>query len=220
MSLGIVTGLTAEARLAAPLGHALAGGGLPPGARRAAEALVAKGARALLSFGLAGGLDPALPPGTLLIPTHVLHRGDALAADPALLRWLGGSVGGTLLADEHVVAEAAEKARLFHATGAAAIDLESGEVARVALEHGLPFAALRAICDPAGRCLPPAALVALNAAGAIGGARVLLSVLRAPGQIPHLLRLAGDAARARRVLSKFVHDLVSRNASPPFTVSS
>jgi adenosylhomocysteine nucleosidase len=49
--------------------------------------------------------------------------------------------------------------------------------------------------------LPPAALIALDAAGAIGAGQVLASVLAWPGQIPALLRLASDAARARKSLA-------------------
>ena len=73
-------------------------------------------------------------------------------------------------------------------------------MARVAARHHLPFAVLRAICDPAERDLPPAALVALDQAGAIGLWRVLVSLARAPQQLPGLLALARDAAAARRAL--------------------
>ena len=70
--------------------------------------------------------------------------------------------------------------------------------------HGLPFAVLRVICDPAERDLPPAALAALDASGAIGLARVVRSVIGRPGQLPALLRLAADAAAARRALARRV----------------
>jgi adenosylhomocysteine nucleosidase len=65
----------------------------------------------------------------------------------------------------------------------------------------LQFAVLRAICDPAQRSLPPAALVALDARGTIRLARVLGSIAQRPWQIPALLRLAIDAAIARHALA-------------------
>src|SRR6201999_2935043 len=56
------------------------------GARRAARQLVDGGATHLLSFGLAGGLDPALPPGTLLLARKLLRRsGDAILVAAAWL---------------------------------------------------------------------------------------------------------------------------------------
>jgi len=109
-----------------------------------------------------------------------------------------------VLAGDAVAADAAAKRALFATTAAQAIDLESGGVARVADLHGLPFAVVRAICDPAERDLPPAALVALDRAGAIGFLAVLRSVARRPGQIPGLLALGRDAARARRGLQGVV----------------
>jgi adenosylhomocysteine nucleosidase len=201
MRLGFVVGLTAEARIAARFGFAArAGGGTPAGALEAASRLVADGATGLVSFGLAGGLDPALRPGMVVIPDGVVSDGEVFLADGALAARFGGLTGHRLLAGSAIAADAVTKRALLTATGGQAIDLESGSVARVAASHGLPFAVVRAICDPAERDLPPAALVALNQAGAIGFLAVLRSVLRAPGQIPGLLALARDAAQARRGL--------------------
>jgi adenosylhomocysteine nucleosidase len=166
----------------------------------AATRLIAEGATALVSFGLAGGLDPALRPGTVIIPSVVLSDGQPLSADAVLAKRFGGFTGHTILAGPAVVADAAEKRRLHAATLAHAIDMESGAVARVAEAYGLPFVVVRAICDPSERDLPPAALVALDPEGGIGLLAVLRSVLRQPGQFRGLLLLARDAALARRAL--------------------
>jgi adenosylhomocysteine nucleosidase len=201
MRLGFVVGLTAEARIAARFGFAVqAGGGTPAGAMEAASRLLADGATALVSFGLAGGLDPALRPGMVVIPDRVVCEGEVFPVDAGLASRFGGSMGVCLLAGRTIAADAQTKRALLIATGAQAIDLESGSVARVAASHGVPFAVVRAICDPAERDLPPAAMVALDQAGAIGLLAVLRSVLRQPGQIPGLLALARDAAQARRGL--------------------
>ena len=203
MNLGIVTGLAAEARLALPLGLVLAGGGLPAGAETAAEWLVAQNVDALVSFGLAGGIDPALRPGEIVVPEAV-REGDHFYLTDQSLSARFGRRHGVLVAGAAVVAEAEEKARLFDRTGALAVDLESGAVARVAARYGLPFAVVRAVCDPAGRTLPPAALIALGAGGAIGVWRVLASVRRQPGQLPVLIALGRDAAAARAALRRRV----------------
>jgi adenosylhomocysteine nucleosidase len=200
MKLGVVVGLAAEARMARGLGNIETGGGTPEGAEQAAERLVARDAQGLLSFGLAGGLDPALRPGAILIPEAVTEAGRRYATDPDLCRRLGGPTAPLLLAGTHIVAESGAKAALWRESGAGAVDLESGAVARVAHRHGLPFAVLRAICDPAERSLPLAALVALDHKGAIGAFRILGALLRRPWEIPALLALAGDAAHARRAL--------------------
>lgn len=214
-SIGFVTGLTAEARIAARCGGLVrAGGGTPAGAERAARQLVAEGARALISFGLAGGLDPDLRPGALVVPATVVENGVAYTADPALSARFGGPTPHRLLAGDVVVPDAVSK-RAARAIGADAVDLESGAVARVAAELGLPFAVVRAICDPAERDLPPAAMVALDKKGAIGLMRVLGSLLRHPGQFRVLLALGDDVARARRALVAAVEGFSSRPAEGP-----
>ena len=198
--LGIVTGLTAEARIAGCLGRTEIGGGTFAGALAAAERLAAIGVSGLLSFGLAGGLDPALRPGDLVTPAIVLEDGASHQTDPALLAALGVGITRKLLGFDVIVSGAGYKAGLFQSTGACAVDLESGAVARVAARHRLPFAVLRAVCDPADRTLTPAALAGLNARGGVAIGAVLLALLRQPGELPALLELARDAARARKSL--------------------
>jgi adenosylhomocysteine nucleosidase len=199
--VAVVVGLAAEARIARRLGLPVAiGGGTTEGAQAAACSLMAEAASALISFGLAGGLDPALRPGALIVPATVITGDERYATDANLSRMLGGVTDDVVLGAGAIEPSVAEKRGLHQRTGATAIDLESGAVARVAATHGVPFAVLRAICDPAERALPPAALAALDAHGAIGAWRVAASLVARPGQLPALLALAADAMAARRSL--------------------
>ncbi len=204
MNLGIVVGLHAEARLLRlyPSLRVAVGAATAAGAARAAAELVSAGATHLLSFGLAAGLDPALAAGRLLLPAEVVAGARRHRADPALRRWLGEGCDGPLLHSEALVAAPAAKAALHDASGCVALDMESGAVAQAAEAAGLPFAVLRAVCDPAARTLPPAACVPLRADGRLDGARVAASILRRPGQLPELLALGRDAARARAALRR------------------
>jgi adenosylhomocysteine nucleosidase len=197
----VVVGLAAEARIARRLGLPVAiGGGTTEGAHAAACSLMAEGAFALISFGLAGGLDPALRPGAIIVPSAVIAGGDRFVTDTDLSRMLGGVTDDVMVGAGSVITSVAEKRSLHRQTGATATDLESEAVARVAAARGVPFAVLRAICDPAERALPPAALAALDVRGTIGVWRVAASLVARPGQLPGLLALAADAVAARRSL--------------------
>ena len=77
-----VSGLAREAAIAAGPGvRALAAGG--PRLPALIEAAIADGAAGILSFGIAGGLDPTLPPGTAILAAAVVAGGERWAADPA-----------------------------------------------------------------------------------------------------------------------------------------
>jgi adenosylhomocysteine nucleosidase len=206
MAVAAITGLAAEARIARRHGlDAVATGGIEAQVLEAAGRLIAEGADALLSFGIAGALAPDLVPGSLLLPLAVIAEdGSRVAVDEArraraeaALAASGlRAVSGDVLGARDPAASPARKEALHAATGAIAIDLESQLVARVASRAGKPFLVLRAIADPASRALPEAALIGLNASGKPALNRVLVSVLRNPRQIPALLRLAGDTRRA------------------------
>jgi adenosylhomocysteine nucleosidase len=196
-----VVGLAAEARIARRMGWRVAiGGGTASGAQAATRRMIDGDIDALVSFGLAGGLDPALRPGALIVPSDVIVGSTRHQTDQDLSRALGGATTHAVLGAEAIASSVEEKRSLRERTSAAAIDLESGAVACVAAALGMPFAVLRAICDPAERALPPAALAALDARGAVGVWRVAASLVARPGQLPALLALAANAAAARRSL--------------------
>lgn len=200
--IGLVVGMRAEARLARRLSPRIGiGGGTAAGAEAAARLLVAEGAEALVSFGLAGGLQPLLRHGKILIPGEIrLLTGERLPTDPELSKRLGGPTEHAILGGDQIVIEPSAKLLLWKQTGGAAVDLESAAVAKVAGEYGLPCAALRVICDPASRRLPAAALSGLDSAGRIALGRVLRALAVRPWQIVGLLDLAVDAFVARRAL--------------------
>jgi adenosylhomocysteine nucleosidase len=196
-----VTGLRAEAEIARRAGLvAVCAGGVPARTAEAVERAIADGASFLLSFGIAGGLDPRLRPGTLVSAGIVVDdEGEAIGA--AALP-VAGAVRGTVCGAAKIVATEAAKSALHAATGALCVDLESHVIARAARRAGLPFGVLRAVADPADRALPPAALLDLKPDGTPALASVLRSVAGDPRQIGSLIRTALDTRAALRSLSR------------------
>jgi adenosylhomocysteine nucleosidase len=209
MAFAAVTGLAAEARIARRLGlPAVATGGNAPRTQAAAEHLIAQGATGLLSFGICGGLDPALTAGTLVLPRAVQSEtGERYLADAATHRSCAGALGDTLVTQDILgassIADTVErKAALFRRTGAVAIDTESHLVAAAAAAARIPLLVLRAVADPATRALPPAALIGLDEDGRPVLRRVLRSLLAQPGQLPALIAIALDTRQALRALTR------------------
>lgn len=195
----VVTGLEAEAAIARlVLPRVAVSGGRPSRATALAQALVRDGARGLVSFGIAGGLDPDHGPGTLIIADRVFEGGVAFDADAAMIRALTVALPearvGAVEGVDRIVRLPAEKADLFAGHGALAADMESHAVARVAREAGVPFAVLRAIADPATQTLPSAVEVGLDDAGRPQLMPVLARLAREPWTLPGLVA-AGQSTR-------------------------
>lgn len=199
-----VSGLAREARIAAGEGvRPIAAGG----ARlvRLIEAAIGEGARGILSFGIAGGLDPRLHPGDVVLATAITAGVERWPVDAAwrarLAARLSDSHAGHLAgADAPVLSPAAKQA--LAAGGALAVDMESHIAARLAAAHDLPFAALRVVCDPAERAIPPAAIAGMREDGGTDLGAILRALLAAPGQLPAMIRLAGDARAAFAALER------------------
>ena len=169
--------------------------------------LIAAGAGALISFGMAGGIDPQLPAGCLFLPPELSSpEGALLACDPRwheqLRRALSGAVTEGLLATVRApLATAAAKAAVRQATGARAVDMESSAVAQLAQRHALPFVAVRVIIDDAHAELPDAIAAATAADGQVAAWRVGAHLLRHPGELAAVLRLARAYSAANATLA-------------------
>lgn len=147
---------------------------------------------------MAGGLDPSLIAGTLLLPHAVIaDNGQAIETSRPWRERLSAAissrltpVSGKLATAGQAVASIAEKAALFRETGAAAVDMESFGIAQVAIACRVPFLAVRVIVDTAADELSGAVKRAANAEGHLSMWRLLGGLALAPADLPALLRLA------------------------------
>jgi adenosylhomocysteine nucleosidase len=223
--LGVVAALEAEARALGPAsrrpdglaslgdGALLAVSGMggdlaAPAARRLIEA----GVSALLSFGLAGGLDPALRAGSVVLPSEVISRdGIRMQTFPEWRRRLSRTiaelepVAGALLSSAAPIATVEDKALLFRETGAVAVDMESLAIAQVAAAHDLPFMAVRVIVDGAADALPRA-VVAAGRGGQLSILRLIGGLAAAPQDLAGLIRLSRRYRAATRALAAVARD--------------
>ena len=222
--MGVVAALSSEARA---LGPSMWRGGTPPlselalgngyllalsgigraAAAAAAQSLVDAGVSALMTFGLAGGLDPALKSGSVVIPCELLStEGTRYAACRAWRERVAAAVSpvcavteGNLLTSTHAIDTPADKAAAFRNSGAAAVDMESAAVAEIAAKHNLPVIAVRVIVDTAADMLPHA-VVAASRAGRVQYARLIGALILAPREFGALIRLAQRYRIAMRSL--------------------
>lgn len=215
---GVITGLLSEAECLTELpadrrpSVTCAGIGAER-ARTAARTLLSEGCDGLVSFGVAGGLDPALMPGSVVIADGVTAPdGGRILTDTAwadgLARNLASGLAVTrapIAGSDTVLASTAGKRELRDSTGAAAVDMESQGIGQVAAAAGIPFLAVRAIADPAARAIPPWLLTCVTEDGGLRPAAVIAPLLARPWKVWALIGLARENGKAlgslRRVAS-------------------
>ena len=154
---------------------------------------------------MAGGLDPSLQAGAILLPQEILGAdGRMHECSP---RWRGRlsatvtALSGRLVTSAKSVGSVEDKAQLFRATGAVAVDMESAAVAEVADQHGLPFVAVRVVVDSAADVLPRAVTAAADNEGHLQIWRLIGALALAPNELAPLLRLARRYRAANRSLA-------------------
>ena len=220
--LGIVAALEMEGRwiLASEPLVEVSGGG-EERARAAAHSLLERGASALVSWGVAGGLDPDLEPGTVVLPDAVVHTdGSSQEVDLAwrnrLLERVSGRVvtsTSSLYHASSVITSPDEKRAVYERVGAGAVDMESGAVAAVASEMGIPFVVVRVVVDAARVRLPEVALTMCDEGGRLKKS-ALARLIFEPGEWGGMLRLGRANAAAGRSMR-----MVWSAAGPDLTLS-
>jgi hopanoid-associated phosphorylase len=189
----------------------------------ALAAAVGPGCAGVISFGIAGGLDPGLRSGTHIVASAVVGANASKGALPTDVRWASmllhahpQAVYAPVLGVDAAVTELGDKLQLFRATGAAALDMESHIAGSVAAKHGLPFAVLRVVADPAHQRVPLAALSGMRADGSLDALAVLRALWRRPGDIAGLPGVARNTFVARAALARVRHGLGPGFGLPDF----
>ncbi|MDP6550058.1 MAG: hypothetical protein QF659_08305 [Dehalococcoidia bacterium] len=176
----------------------------------------------LLLLGFAGGVDPAIGAGTLVLssryyrqepagPAHTLlspgeGAGDYLAPDPEMFRQGAQAATGAgeawintdSLTVDHLVAtpEAKQAIRLRNPVGI--VEMEDYWVAAAARKAGVPFLSARVVLDAADQALP-GYLLRLSRSRT----RAAVTVAAMPWRIPALLGLARRLPLAQKALTRF-----------------
>ena len=207
---GVVAALPAEARwLRASALEVRVGGVGAEHARRAAIALIADGAKALISWGTAAALAPSLSIGTLILADRVVGDNDSVPLVPDLgwtariadaVRDIVPMVRGTMACPTEVLRNAREKHALADRSGAIAADMESAAIGGVAREAGLPWIVVRAVSDAADTVVPISVSNAIDQAGALNMGRLILELIASPGDIAAFPALARGMQLAGRTM--------------------
>ena len=170
--------------------------------------LIEMGATVLAGVGISGGLDPDLAAGDVLVADSVVYRkrGEEMEkwiTDPGISMGVFRSImphrmvkQGTIITLDRPAVQKEEKMNLFRQTGASAADLESAGIARAAAEKGIPFIALRSVCDSACRDLPPYILSCLKGNGNIRFLPLIRGMISHPALVKNLFDLSLDFAHS------------------------
>ncbi|MFQ5827944.1 MAG: hypothetical protein ACE5JD_02130 [Candidatus Methylomirabilia bacterium] len=167
----------------------------------------------VISGGTCGALDPSLNVGDLVLAREVLTpRGNSLPVSSGVVEVLAraataaGSLArlGTLLCAEKVMTSPEAKSERWHATGAIAVDLESGPILEFARRRGLSAGVIRGVSDSADQPLAPELLDLVTPAGGLRPGRALGLALTRPRVLSQALALRRGASRAMRAVARLL----------------
>lgn len=148
----------------------------------------------VIVVGITGAIDNETPIGTLVLPEMVVNAADGSTHRPRPLPL--GAPRGTMWTTDELILDPAVHARL-RAQGVVSLDMETAAVAQVCDARGVPWSVVRAVSDRAGDGTVNADIFGLSHPDGRANIRAVPGyLLRHPGAIPRLIRLAGGAKLA------------------------
>jgi len=158
------------------------------------------GASCVIMAGVAGGLDPALELGQVILD----DVGGFIGAVPP-----GIQIGRIHTAAE-IVCTAADKAALFAQTGARVVDMEMDIVRQAARLAGVPLIGVRAVLDSAACALPTYLSRITDDIGRPRALAMTAQLARSPRTLVDLARLGKQAKIALSALTLALVPLVTQ----------
>lgn len=180
-------------------------GGMGPGAAQNLERRLADTMPALLiSAGFAGGLQPGLKAGDLILGEN--H------SDPDVVSRLSLHDGwrvGCVSTAEAILERAEDKKLLGMRTGCLAGDLETAHLARICAERGLPMLSVRCISDAVEDDLPVPANTLLNPkTGRPDPLALFRHLISHPSSVAGFNKLLKDSRVAQGQLAKGLEEIL------------
>ena len=176
----------------------------------AAQILIKKDVRALVSWGTAGALTENIYAGDLLLADGVISNDEnKYSFDTEWNKRIANELcntslkirNGMIAHAQQVLATAEDKKNLHSKTNALAVDLESFAIAQLANETTIPCISVRAIVDEASQCIPEAVIKNTDIFGRPALFPLFSSVIRRPGLVAELIKLGKGMSAATKTLS-------------------
>jgi hopanoid-associated phosphorylase len=212
MKIGILTGLACEVNcLPNPSTEMLiaCAGAMPNQAEYLSKYFIDQGCGSLLSFGIAGALDPNAQVGDTVVSTGVINaKGDVFLADDSWLQRvivlldqeLSPVHKGLIYGSDKIITTPQSKSEIYANSKATCVDMETHRMALVACKASIPFLAIRVISDDSNFTFPSVALGVIGENGKPIISRVIKGLLRHPNQVPALMVLSKDMEAALETL--------------------
>ena len=181
---------------------------------------------AVVSFGIAGGLDESVRAGDVVLCSPLYCGDGPIPTDPGTsvpcyadgelvslaerslegkgIRWTQGAS----VTVSRVVSNPKAKYDLGKAFSAVAVDMESYWIARIAADRRVPFLAIRTASDAVGDTLPPFEKF-VNLDGSLRRRKAMLHFVSHPQDLVRLLRLYRKTSVATRNLTAAIDCLIT-----------
>jgi adenosylhomocysteine nucleosidase len=188
--------------------HAATVGVGPDEARRSTKHLIDQvGGDHVVVSGIAGGVSRSVNIGDLVFPEILIDHATGTEYRPT--GWPGAKLAGTILTTAELITGPAEVEAL-RSQGVVAVEMEGAAVGEICESVGRPWTVVRSISDRADEGIVDTSVLSLlNPDGSTNVGAAISLIVRRPGRLPKLMRLAQDSQKAATAAAGAVYGLLA-----------
>ena len=168
----------------------------------------------VLTCGFAGGLNPELKLGDVVFEIGNPQPAIGSQSEPPCVGCYEKLVAASakpvkFFCADRIATTVAEKKKLRAETGADAVEMESGAIHAVCLEHGIPCVTVRVISDPADEDLPLDFNTLARPDKSLDFGKLAWAIAMSPGKIGALRKLQQQTGLAAKQLAAVLAQVIS-----------
>ena len=209
-NIAVVVGLARELKFLKKFHNIRIFQGYSKNALIAARAALSESPDVIISFGLAGSMNPRVQNGKIIIPQNIIDKfGNKKKVSKKYSDFFKKKITGKVFRQNLITVDKIEhdlNNKNYLKKKISFIDMESSYIQREAIKKKIPFIALRVIFDDLNFSIPQFLKTCINADGDLNLFRLFINIILKPKRILKLFKLSKKYKNSSLILDKISNE--------------
>ena len=208
LKIGIVVGLKSEERSIPKNNNIFVARGYGQEAYKAAKKVLKNNIDLIISFGLAGGMNPKIKNSEIIIPKKIFNEKFKFHKTSYFFNsYLEKKCKEKVISKVNLITSQKILNKKMNTSLIDAVDMEADFVFKAAREHNVPFSSVKVIFDDLKNPIPNFLISTINTKGQLKALNLFFLILKKPYRIKNLIEINKIYRKSMRKLTSLAQKL-------------
>ena len=208
LKIGIVVGLKSEEKSIPKNNNIFVARGYGQEAYGAAKKVLKNNIDLIISFGLAGGMNPEIKNSDIIIPKKIFNEKFRFYKTSSFFNsYLEKKCKEKVISKVNLITSQKILNKKMNTSLIDAVDMEADFVFKAAIEHNVPFSSVKVIFDDLKNPIPNFLISTINTKGQLKSLNLFFLILKKPYRIKNLIEINKIYRKSMRKLTSLAQKL-------------